>query len=120
MGTSFEAALPLLLVREQSAPIWQVVIVFGALAVQVPLITVFVYPVMIARLGNKATMFLGIAAQATGCALLPVFIFWYLQSGIVALLALGAVSDPGMQLVASYNAGGGACMRGLLLSVDVF
>lgn len=41
MGTTVEAGLPLILVREQQAPIWQVVVVFGVIAVETPLIIAF-------------------------------------------------------------------------------
>lgn len=34
------------------------------------------------------------------------FPYWYIQAGIGLVSSFGAVSDPGMQLVASYNAGG--------------
>jgi DHA1 family tetracycline resistance protein-like MFS transporter len=104
-GTAMEAALPLLLVGEQGLEIWQVLAVFATLALFVPVVVGLVYPMLSEAAGQKTAMVAGMVVYGLGLAVVPVVLLWYLQVPLALLLAFGNLSDPALQLVASYAAG---------------
>lgn len=121
IGTAFEASLPLLLVQEEAAPIWQVLVVFAVLAISTPPMAGLVYPFLSTRVGQKLTIIIGLGMCGLGMILMPVFLFWYLQACFSLLLSFSSLQDPALQLIASFSAGRSyGTMMGMLRSIGAF
>ncbi len=121
VSTAMEASLPLLLVGEQRLEIWQVLAVFATLALAVPVVVGLVYPWLSEAAGQKTAMIAGMVLHGLGLAVVPVVLIWYLQVPLALLLAFGNLSDPALQLVASFSAGRAfGTTMGMMRSVGSF